>query len=144
MRGHGGAKTGDGNPYDDLFWLGSYMYSLDQASAYGDHLRWTNTVIDKGRWHCIEQYIKMNSISGPYDANGNGVANADGVYRAWLGGVLAFERTGLRWRRHPDMGVQGFWLDWYHGGVNPVQKNMHYRMNHVVIARDYIGPRRES
>lgn len=145
MRGTGGNKIGDGNPYDDsIFWLASYLYHLDQDGPYGELIKWNGTMIGKGRWYCIEHYCKMNSISAPYDANGNGTANKDGVYRVWVDGVMVWERSDLRWRRHPEMGLQGFWLNWYHGGVNPPSSAMNYRMNHVVIARQYIGPRRES
>jgi hypothetical protein len=100
-------------------------------------------VLGKGRWYCIEQYIKMNSIVGPFDAVGNGTAVNDGEYRVWVDGVQAYERTNFRWRRHPDMGIQGFWLDWWHGGTSPAPRDMHFRMDAVVIARDYIGPRNE-
>jgi hypothetical protein len=144
MRGHGGTKAGDGNPYDDLFWLGGYIYHLDQASYYGENVKWTGVVISKGRWFSIEHYIKMNSIVGPYDTVGNGEAVHDGEYRVWVDGVQAYERTNFRWRRHPEMGIQGFWLNWYHGGTRPALTDMHFRMNSVVIARDYIGPRNDG
>jgi hypothetical protein len=38
MRGFGGKRSNDGNPYDHLFWLGSYIEHLDQGSEYGDGL----------------------------------------------------------------------------------------------------------
>lgn len=144
MRGHGGTRSNDGNPYDALFWLGNYIYHLDQDSAYGEPMPWTGVVIDRGRWHCIEQHIRMNSISGPFDAVGNGQALPDGQYTVWMDGVPAFARGGLRWRRHPEMGIQGFWLNWYHGGTAPAPRDMHFRMDAVVIARSYIGPRQEG
>ncbi len=144
IRGHGGTRTNDGNPYDHLFWVGSYVYHLDQPTNYGDSITWTGTVLGKGRWYCIEQYIKMNSIVGPFDANGNGVAVKDGHLKVWVDGVEAYERTDFRWRRNPEMGIQGFWLNWYHGGTAPSPRDMHFRMDSVVIARSYIGPRNES
>lgn len=145
LRGHGGPKIGDGNPYDnDLFWAGNYMYHLDQEGPYGEEIKWNATMFTKGKWYCIEQHCKMNSISGPLDANGNGTANRDGIYRAWVDGVLVWERTNFRWRRNAEMGLHGFWLNWYHGGTNPPVATMHYRMNSVVIAREYIGPRNDG
>ncbi len=144
MRGHGGTRINDGNPYDDLFWIGSYIYHLDQATAYGEGMSWPGVVMGKGRWYCVEHYIKMNSITGPFDTLGNGVAVKDGQYRVWVDGVQAYERTNFRWRRHPEMGVQGFWLNWYHGGTAPAPRTMHFRMDAVVIARAYIGPRRSK
>ena len=89
----------------------------------------------------IEQQIKMNSIVGPFDYIGNGQAVPDGVLRTWIDGVLVDEHTALRWRRHPEMGVQGPLVNWFYGGKQPSEVNMHYRMNHFVVARQYIGPR---
>ncbi len=144
IRGLGGKRIGDGNPYDDLFWVGNYVYHLDQPTEYGDSIPWTGVVLEKGRWYCIEQYIKMNSIVGPYDANGNGVAVNDGQLRVWVDGVQAYERTNFRWRRTLEMGIQGFWLNWYHGGTAAAPRDMHFRMDSVVIARSYIGPRNDA
>jgi hypothetical protein len=141
MRGHGGTVTNDGNPYDSLFWIGGYIYHLDQPSDYGEIVRWSGgTVLERGKWYSIEHYLKMNSIEAPFDTVGNGAAVADGVYKAWVDGVQVYERSDFRWRRHPEMGLQGFWLNWYHGGKQASPKDMHFRMNHVVIAREYIGP----
>lgn len=144
MRGHAGTRSNDGNPYDNLFWIGNYIYHLDQTSDYGESINWPGVVLGKGRWYCIEQYIKMNSIMGPFDSVGNGVAVKDGQYRAWVDGNLAFERTNFRWRRHAEMGIQGFWLNWFHGGTAAAPRDMHFRMDSVVLARAYIGPRNES
>jgi hypothetical protein len=144
MRGSGGMRSNDGNPYDNLFWLGNYIYHLDQDGAYGEHNTWPGVVIDKGQWHCIEQHIRMNSITGPYDSVGNGEAMHDGQYTVWMDGVLAFKRANLRWRRHPEMGIQGFWLNWFHGGTALAPRDMHFRMDAMVIARSYIGPRAEK
>jgi hypothetical protein len=143
LRGHGGTKVGDGNYYDDLFWVGGYIYHLDQAGAYGSSLTWTGTVLSKEKWFCIEQFVQMNSIEGPHDAVGNGTAVADGVYRVWVDGVLSYEKSDFRWTRHPEFGLEAFWFNWYHGGTQPPIAEMHYRMNSVVVAKEYIGPRKD-
>ncbi|MFO0568125.1 MAG: disaggregatase related repeat-containing protein [Polyangiaceae bacterium] len=141
LRGHGGEKAGDGNYYDDLTWVGGYIYNLDQVGPYGEGIRWPYTVLSKERWFSIEQFVQVNSVTGPFDADGNGTAVGDGVYRVWVDGVQVFERTNFRWTRHPDYGLQGFWFNWYHGGTSAPTAPMHYRMNSLVIAREYIGPR---
>lgn len=141
VRMEAGKAPGDGNPYSNLRPIQSYAYNLDQPTSYGEMLRLGNGVIGKGRWHCIEQQIKINSIVGPFDELGNGTAVADGVLRTWLDGVLCSEHTTLRWRRHPEMGVEGPWVNWFYGGKQPTEVPMHYRMNHLVLARKYIGPR---
>jgi hypothetical protein len=144
MRGFGGMRSNDGNPYDHLFWLGSYIEHLDQGSVYGEPLAWPGVVIDRGRWHCIEQRIRMNTITGPFDLVGNGTAAHDGQYTVWMDGVQAFHRSNLAWRRHPEMGIQGFWLDWYHGGMRPPTHDMRFRIDALVIARSYVGMRAEA
>lgn len=141
IRMEAGKGTDDGNPYEAMRPLESYVYSLDQQSDYGEIIRLGTAVLQRGRWHCLEQHIRLNSISGPYDSLGNGQANADGVLRTWVDGVLVSEVNTLRWRRHPEMGVQGPWVNWFYGGKQATERTMHYRMNHLVVARTYIGPR---
>ncbi len=142
IRMEAGKGVDDGNPYSSLRPLQSYVYNLDQPGSFGQILRLGNGVIARGRWHCIEQHIKINSIVGPFDTLGNGQAVHDGLLRTWLDGVPVSEVRGLRWRRHPEMGVQGPWINWYYGGKQPTERTMHYRMNHMVVARRYIGPRK--
>jgi hypothetical protein len=141
IRMEGGVGVSDGNPYESMRPVESYVYNLDQPTNYGDKFRLGNAVLKRGRWHCVEQQIKMNSIVGPFDSLGNGQAVRDGVMRTWIDGILTSQITNLRWRRHPEMGIQGPWINWYYGGKQPSEMEMHYRMNHFVVARKYIGPR---
>jgi hypothetical protein len=142
IRMEAGKASKTGNPYAELRPIQSYTYNIDQTDDdYGDMLRLGTGVIRKGRWFCVEQQIKMNSVVGPFDVQGNGEAVADGVMRTWLDGALVSEYTQLRWRRHPQMGVQGAWINWYFGGKPNPDREMHWRMNHFVVARKYIGPR---
>ena len=98
-------------------------------------------VVGKGRWHCIEQRIRINSVQGPFDELGNGTPVPDGELDTWLDGVLVSQRRGLQWRCHPEMGIRGPWINWYYGGREVPDSTMHYRMNHFVLATEYIGPR---
>jgi hypothetical protein len=141
IRMEAGKASVTGNPYAELRPVQSYVYNLDQPTSYGEMVRIGGACIRKGRWFCVEQQVKMNSVVGPYDEVGNGQAVADGVLRTWIDGVLANEITDFRWRRHTDMGIQGPWINWYFGGKQPSDVEMHYRMNHFVCARKYIGPR---
>ncbi len=141
VRMEAGLGIDDGNPYEALRPLESYVYNLDQPGGFGQVFRLGGAVLQRGRWHCIEQQVRMNSITGPFDELGNGQAAPDGELRTWVDGVLVSEITTLRWRRHPEMGVQGPWINWFYGGKQPTERTMHYRMNHLVLARRYIGPR---
>ncbi|WP_326540120.1 hypothetical protein [Pseudorhodoferax sp.] len=142
IRMEAGVGVDDGNPYESLRPLQSYVYHLDQTSPYGQVFRLGTAVMQRGRWHCLEQQIRINSIEGPYDALGNGTAVPDGLLVTWLDGVEVSRIGKLRWRRHPEMGIQGPWINWYYGGQKATERTMHYRMNHFVVARRYIGPRR--
>lgn len=141
VRMEAGQGSTTGNPYGHLRPVQSYVYNLDQDTQWGDMMRLGSVCISKGRWFCIEQQVKMNSVVGPFDAEGNGHAVRDGVLRTWVDGVMCSEITNLRWRRHPQMGIQGPWINWFYGGKQPSEMKMHYRMNHFVVARRYIGPR---
>ena len=135
----GKAPLDPSHPHDALRPITSYTYHIDQFDFNGTNERWTNAVIERGRWHCIEQQIKINSITGPFDANGNGQAVPDGVLRTWLDGVFIGERTAMRWHRHPSMGIEGPWLNWFFGGKQAADKAMHYQQADFVLARRYIG-----
>jgi hypothetical protein len=121
-------------PYDQL-WDGG-IYGTEQNLRIGSHC------IPMGRWVTMESYCKVNSIdlSVP-DAHGNGVARNDGIWRMWLDGVLAGERTNLAWRRHPHMGIRGNWQMCYHGGSTPPNHDIYWRLRNFAMAREYIGPR---
>jgi hypothetical protein len=141
IRMEAGVGVADGNPYESLRPLQSYVYHLDQPTTYGQVFRLGRAVIQRGRWICLEQRLKINSVEGPFDSLGNGVAVPDGEFITWVDGVLVSEVKGLRWRRHREMGIEGPWINWYYGGKQATERTMHYRMNHLVVARQYIGPR---
>lgn len=130
----------DDNPYNHLRPLQSYVYHLDQKGPYGDMVRLGNAVVQRGKWFSVEQRLKMNSITGPYDELGNGQAVPDGILETWLNGELVHSRQNFRWRRHPEMGIEGIWQNWYYGGKRATEVLMHYRVRDVVIGREYIGP----
>jgi hypothetical protein len=140
IRMEAGKGSSVGNPYAELRPIQSYCYHLGQPTDYGQMIRLGTACIGKRRWHCIEQRLVLNSISGPFDALGNGEANPDGELWTWLDGVLVSVERGLRWRRHPELGIRGPWINWYYGGKAPSDREMHYRMNHLVVATEYIGP----
>ena len=138
--------------YSDLRPLLGYNYHIDQGGPFpggaADELGGpayssiVPAVLARGRWHCLEQYIRLNSIdTTTVDAMGNGEARPDGVLTTWLDGIKVDHRDGYRWRRHPDMGIGGVNTNWWLGGGTPSAKPMHYRINHLALAKRYIGPR---
>lgn len=135
----GKGPTDPSHPHEALRPIESYLYNLDQPGGNGNVFRVGNAVIERGRWHCIEQQIRVNSIVGPFDALGNGQAVADGLLRTWIDGVPVGELKALRWHRHPSMGIEGPWINWYFGGKQASEVEMHYQNADVVLATEYIG-----
>jgi hypothetical protein len=140
IRGHSSQQITDGNPYSELVWLGTYNYHIDQADFFGDAVRWNDVVIRRGERTCIEWHVKMNSLDGPADELGNRQAVADGLLEVWVNGYQVQRWERLRWRRHPDLGVAAIDMGMYHGGSQPAPRDMHCRLDHVVVATGYIGP----
>lgn len=88
--------------------------------------------------HRIEQEIRLNSITGPYDDAGNGQGQPDGVLRAWVDEHLAFEATDMVWTHHPYMGVQAAWIIFMHGGVKASLSTQRFELGPVVISDERI------
>lgn len=132
----------DDDPYIGWFGIGIYDYNLDQAGPFPAGASFPMIAIRKEQWYCIDIRVKQNTMAGSQDALGNyATANADGVYQVWINGYPAYSRTNYRWRRHAEFGVQGMWIDVYHGGVDPAPSTMHYRLDRVALATSYIGPK---
>ena len=131
----------DDDPYNGWFGIGIYPYNLDQGGPFPAGESFPNVAIRKEAWYCFDIRVKQNSMSGAQDALGNyATANADGVYEVWINGYPVYSRRDYRWRRHAEFGVQGLWLDVYHGGVPASPTTMHYRVDRVSVAKVYVGP----
>jgi hypothetical protein len=121
----------EGNPLAGLHPLGTYCYHADMEGRYGDIWLWQlgyRGFLENNRWYCIEQYVKLNQPS-----------ENDGILRAWIDGRLAFEKTDLAFRRVEDLKIEQAWMNVYHGGQRPSPYDQHMYIDHVVIARQYIG-----
>lgn len=143
-RMQGAQAPADQSAYADLVGLFMYPYHLDQGGPFPPSELFNYIVIRKSavpKFYCFDWFQQMNTMSGAQDVDGNyATANPDGILRVKINGHLAFERTTFRWRRHPEMGVQGAWLDAYHGGTQPAPTTMHLYMDRVGIATQEIGP----
>ena len=117
--------------------VGSYVYHADMAGDFGDNYVWIESwgpggfggVLERNRWYCLEHYVRMNT---PGDN--------DGVLRGWVDGRLAVERTDMRYRDVDTLHIDRVWMNVYHGGTTPSPYDQHIFIDHVVIARSYIGP----
>lgn len=138
-------KPNDDNPYKDLYSLGVLAYWIGQKAYDGDYARMGNVCLQKERWYCIEQRVKLNSISNVDPQTRDGTPNADGIFECWVDGVKVYSKTDIRWRKTPDSVIQDApWLNAYHGGRKLPATKHHYRVGNVVVAKRYIGPMKRA
>jgi hypothetical protein len=107
-------------------------------------------ILYAGHWYCIETELKLNTVM----PTAPGYV-ADGELRAWVDGRLAYQRTGMVFRTLPlapqpynasrtracrELGVQGLWLDWFHGGKTVATFDRTSFYTGLVWSKEYIGP----
>lgn len=117
------------HPMHGLTQVSTYAYHADMQSEYGDRWIWPGAVLQRNRWYCIEQQVRMNYPSA-----------ADGELRVWVDGRLVMERKNVRLRTVDRLHIETVWLDVYHGGLAPSPHDQHLYIDNVVVARRYIGP----
>ncbi len=135
-RGSFGLAIPKDNPLGGLYPIGTYCYHADMKGWYGDIWPWTvgyRGFLEKNRWYCIEQYLKLNTPR-----------RNDGVLRAWVDGRLAFEKTDIRFRDVGRLKIEQIWMNVYHGGKKPSPYDQHLFIDNVVIAKSYIGPMQQT
>ncbi|MFN7484781.1 MAG: hypothetical protein ACK5T3_19425 [Betaproteobacteria bacterium] len=110
-----------------------------------------------GRWYCIEQEVKLNSVDVPSSAGDGQLWAPDGELRLWLDGRLVYDRAGMVFRTLPlitrsyngsllrpvrELGVKALWFNWFHGGLNNSTYKRVMFVTGLVWARERIGPMR--
>lgn len=94
------------------------LYHMDYTKIYGEDLDLIypdgrTVVAERGKWIHLTQRIKMNTVT--IDANGNAVANPDGIIQVWANGELVLNRTDIRLRTNDDL-IDNFYISTFHGG----------------------------
>jgi hypothetical protein len=117
------------HPMHGLTQMATYAYHADMKSNYGDHWIWPGAVLQRNRWYCIEQQVRLNRPNA-----------ADGLFRVWVDGRLAMERQNVRLRTVEQLRIETVWLNVYHGGTDPSPYDQHLYFDNIVVARRYIGP----
>jgi hypothetical protein len=118
--------------FDQLRGIGSYVYHADMRERYGELWGWnlgTGGLMRKGRWYSVEQYVRMNTLG-----------QNDGALKAWIDGVLVFERSNLRFRDRLDLKIESLWMNVWYGGTDPAPKDLTLYIDNLIVARQYIGP----
>lgn len=125
-------QTAAGSAIDELRAIGSYVYHAGMETRYGDNWGWNlgpSGVLQKNRWYCIEQHVKLNTPGQP-----------DGVLRTWVDGRLAFDRQDIRFRDSDALRIESVWMNVYHGGARPAPHDLTLYIDNIVVAGRYIGP----
>lgn len=117
------------HPMHGLTQLATYAYHADMKGYYGDLWSWPSVLLDRNRWYCVEQYVRLNRPGA-----------ADGIMRVWLDGRLAMDRTDVRMRNNDRLHIEAVWVNVYHGGAATSPHDQHLYIDNVVVARRYIGP----
>lgn len=131
-RGAFALQIPDGNPLAGRTPIGSYVYEVGKSADFGAQWIWSEgrgAFLERNQWYCIEQYLQLNTPG-----------KDDGVLQAWLNGQEVLNRRDLRLRLVPDLKIEQFWLDIYHGGTAKSPYNQDLYIDNLVIARSYIGP----
>ena len=119
--------------------IGFYCYHADMRGKYGDDFVFRPR-LQHGRWYCVEMHCKLNTLGRPGARGKN-----DGILQGWIDGVLAFEKTDIRFRDVDTLKLEEVWVNVYHGGETPVPKDdIHLYLDNMVISRKPIGPNREQ
>jgi hypothetical protein len=135
MRGNFYRLPDRGNPYHSVTPIGTYAYHADMEDFYGDGWAWSESgraLLERNRWYCIEQYVKVNQPG-----------RKDAVVRAWVDGRQVLEHTGFRVRDVPSIKIEQIWMNVWYGGTAPSPQDQHLFIDNIVIARRYIGPMKE-
>ena len=133
------------NPLEGHTMLNTYLYHADQDSGYGDNIPWNlspNGAIDKGRWYCIEQHIKMNTVDGKNIKGSSG--RNDGILRGWIDGRLVIEKTDIRFTDMDYIKIDAADFGLYYGGFGNTPYDQHMAIDDIVISKSYIGPKKDK
>lgn len=117
------------HPMRGLTQLQTYAYHADMPTDYGELWPWPGALLERDRWYCVEQHVKLNRPGA-----------ADGELRVWIDGRLSLHRKALRFRNTEALHIEAAWLGVYHGGTATSPHDQHLYIDNVVVARRYIGP----
>jgi len=112
----GGKYTGGTQPVDGRGWSARYMwrkggqavvyfYHVGMEGKWGDNLVLPGAVFQPGRWHRLEQRIRVNTPGA-----------ADGELEVWFDGERVLFRDDVRFRLGQAGLVDSFYFSTFHGG----------------------------
>ncbi|MDM4015166.1 polysaccharide lyase [Roseiconus lacunae] len=111
--------------------IGYYCYHADMPGKYGENWYWDRggfPGLERNRWYCIEQYVKLNTPG-----------MNDGVLRAWVDDQLVYEKADVRMRHVDELKIETVWINVYYGGSWTAPADYHLFIDDVAIGRTRIG-----
>ncbi len=122
-----------------------YSYWCEMKKS-GDGKYWGNSFapekpvqVERDTWICVEFAVKCNTVG-----------KDDGEQAFWIDGKCAGRWGGFRWRTDEALNVNGVWLLYYmtenapkQNGVKDPRKKSAVMFDDIVVATEYIGPRKE-
>lgn len=81
-----------------------YVY-MPSSTRFGTSLGRGSFTFARGKWHCIEQELVLNTPGQP-----------DGQVRVWLDGAAVFEQGALFFRSVPELQIEGVFFSTFFGG----------------------------
>jgi len=124
-------KKLENNPLANTYPIGNYIYHT-QVKRYGDNDVWSDNALgylQKNKWYCIEQYLRLNSIG-----------KSNGIIKGWVDGQLAYHNKRLEFRKTRELKIEKIWMNVYHGGTTRTTQDMHLYIDNVVVSTEYVGP----
>lgn len=107
----GGNRPENGQGWSARFmWLKGgqavvYLYHADMEGKWGENLPLDGFAFTPGRWHCVTQYIKVNSPD-----------RANGTLEVWADGRKVLSRSDIRFRAGHRGLIDSFYFSTFHGG----------------------------
>jgi hypothetical protein len=112
--------------------IGHYSYHMDQADGSGDIWPWdlsTKTLLEKRKWYCIEQHVRLNDPG-----------KRNGLLEAWVDDELAFTRSDIAFRSVSTLKIEEVWMNVYHGGKAPSPTDQYLFIDEIAVSRTRLGP----
>lgn len=146
-----------------LYW-GDMKSWNDGSSCFGNVML-TQRALDYGQppmpgtyptvafdeWMCVEMMIKLNDPVSEYNGElaiwvdgdlaghwGPGFPNGHWLKDKWYNNPNDPPFEGFRWRTNPDLLINWIWIEFFHS--NPSAPPSYIKYDHIVVAKEYIGP----
>lgn len=103
--------------WDNKGQLGQYIYHPDQPKPFGEFFPWEAAPLEKGRWHQIKTFVRLNSPG-----------KRDGIVTSWLNGKKVMDKRDLRFRLGNDLPIERFLFSVFYGGSGPTWAPSHDMM----------------